>query len=113
MLMIVPLMIWSALTEIDSQAWTSETRRRAGPPATSATSSAGVMPKTGPPVEPRSGHEEGARRPADEGGDEHRPLDADVDDAGALAHDAAQRGERDRHGACRMIGAMTGRIAMR
>ncbi len=56
MLMIVPLMIWSALTEIDNQAWTSDTTTPARIASTSATSSVGVTPKTGPiGVDPKTG----------------------------------------------------------
>src|SRR6478609_300015 len=45
MLMIVPLMIWSALTEMDSQAWTNDTRTAARTARISARTSAGVNPK--------------------------------------------------------------------
>ena len=94
--MIVPLMIWSARTEIDSQAWTSETSTPASSARTSATMSAGDGAEDRPGSDAEDRHEVDARGPADEGRDEHRPLDADVDDAGSLAHDAAQRGEGDR-----------------
>ena len=55
MLMIVPLMIWSALTEIDNQAWTSETRTPARSAQRSAPTSAGEAPKKGDGSEPRTG----------------------------------------------------------
>ena len=58
--------------------------------------SAGEAPKIGPCSLPRTGSRKTPGRPADERGDQHHALDADVDDARALAHDAAQRGERDR-----------------
>ena len=44
MLMIVPEMIWSARTVIDSHAWASETRTPVASPASSPISSGRVMP---------------------------------------------------------------------
>src|SRR2546423_5940145 len=44
MLMIVPLMIWSARTLIDSQAWTAEMSNATPSAAARATRSAGVRP---------------------------------------------------------------------
>src|SRR3954447_334270 len=49
-------------------------------------------------IRPEDGRQVHTGRPADEGGHEHHALDADVDDARAFAHHAAQRGERDRRG---------------
>ena len=46
--MIVPLMIWSARTDIDSQAWKAEITTATSTAATSPTISAGVAPKTDP-----------------------------------------------------------------
>ena len=45
MLMIVPLMIWSALTVMESQAWIAETAIPVTMAARSPISSAGVAPK--------------------------------------------------------------------
>ena len=45
MLMIVPLMIWSARTEMDSQAWTAEKRRPVRRAASTPMTIAGVAPK--------------------------------------------------------------------
>ena len=53
--MIVPLMIWSARTLIESQAWSSEMSRAIPIAAASATSKAGVMPKTAQGVPPSTG----------------------------------------------------------
>ena len=64
----------------------------------SATTSVGVAPKAETDARTEDRLEVDAGCPADEGGDEHRPLDADVHDTGAFAHDAAQGGEPDRHG---------------
>ena len=55
MLMIVPLMIWSALTEIDSQAWTNDTTTADRRAHSSAATRAGDAPKNGPGSEPRTG----------------------------------------------------------
>ena len=91
--MIVPLMIWSALTEIDNQAWTSDTMT----PDRTARGSV-RRPASGWRRRAASGRAEDRleidpRGPADERRDQHRPLDADVDDARPFAHDAAQSGE--------------------
>ena len=36
------------------------------------------------------------RQEPDDGADQHHPLDAEVDDAGPLGHDLAERGEEER-----------------
>ena len=46
MLMMVPLMIWSARTEIDSQAWTADTAMAARMATARPISSGSVMPMT-------------------------------------------------------------------
>ena len=53
--MIVPLMIWSARTVIDNQAWTSEMSSAVSRAATRAINSAGVIPKIGDGSAGRSG----------------------------------------------------------
>ena len=53
--MIVPLMIWSARTEIDSQAWSRATRTADRTATTKAMRSAGVTPKNGDGSAGRSG----------------------------------------------------------
>ena len=55
MLMIVPLMIWSARTDIDSHACTSDTRTPARIAKISAMRSAGLAPKNPVGVEPTIG----------------------------------------------------------
>ena len=55
-------------------------------------SRAGVTPKTDDGSAGEERRQDDADDPADEGRRQHHPLDADVDDAGALAHDAAQGG---------------------
>ena len=55
MLMIVPLMIWSAFTDIDSQAWTADTRTPASSASARAPISAGEAPKSGPGSVPSTG----------------------------------------------------------
>src|SRR5215212_4182386 len=55
MLMIVPLMIWSARTEIDNQAWSAEIRTPARIAASSAKASVGVIPNAMLGLEPRIG----------------------------------------------------------
>ncbi len=96
--MIVPLMIWSARTEIDSQAWTAETAMAARMASARPISSGSVMPMI--PIL-RSGRNCAAMDggpPGDEGGGQHHALDADVHHPGALVHEPAQRTERDGHG---------------
>src|SRR6266567_2375484 len=61
MLMIVPLMIWSARTLIDNHAWTKEMTRPATTAAANATMSAGVIPNGPSDDDPRIGT---ARTPA-------------------------------------------------
>ena len=72
------------------------------------------MPEDGRWLAPGSPAQDDAGRPADEGRGQHHALDADVDDARPLAHDAAQ-GREARSGppTDRMIGAMIGRTAIR
>ncbi len=90
--MIVPLMIWSARTVMDSQAWIAETAI----PVSRAASEPDEQRRRGAEGEVGLGlvredlHDQRGREPADEGGREHHALDADVDDAGALVHEAAQ-----------------------
>ena len=98
--MIVPLMIWSARIEIDSQAWRTDTsiasrdarraRRRGSGSSRRRRAPGWSVPSPGPRG-PRPGT-------AGEGGAQHHPLDADVHHAGPLVHDAAQGPERDRGG---------------
>ena len=99
MLMIVPLMIWSARTDDRQPGVQSDTRISPAQDREHERDDAavGVAPKTGPGSLPRIGSR---KTPADQptnAADEHRALDADVDDARPLAHDAAQGGEGDRH----------------
>ncbi len=99
MLMIVPLMIWSALTEMLSHAWSERHEDSGTPPrSTNARRSAGVIPKNADASAGIIGARTDAGQPADERRGQHHPLDADVDDARPLAHHAAQRRERDRDG---------------
>ena len=95
--MTVPLMIWSARTVIDSQAWRSDTSMPDGDRRDDADEERDVAPKIGAGVDRshRLGDEAPTRKPANAAA-QHHPLDADVHDARALAHDAAQRAERDR-----------------
>ena len=97
MLMIVPLMIWSARTEIDSQACSADTTTAASSASTSADQQRGRRSEDRPGRAAEDGDQVDAGGPADEGGHQHRAFDADVHDARSLAHDAAQRGEGDRH----------------
>ena len=53
MLITVPLMIWSARTVIDSQAWRSDTSIPAPIAARTPTKSAGVHPKIAPRFDAR------------------------------------------------------------
>ena len=97
MLIAVPLMIWSARTEIDSQACSArhghpgqdrrehadqqggrraEERRSAAPSGIASSTIIATMNPT-------------------KAAGEHHPLDADVDDAAPLAHDAAERAQGD------------------
>ena len=96
MLMMVPLMIWSARTLMASQACTSEMSMPADERGSEPASSAGVRPKIAVGAPPRIGHERDTHHPADERGREHHALDADVHDARPLAEHAAQRGQGDR-----------------
>ena len=102
MLMIVPEMIWSARTEIDSQAWTQRDEH-------AATISAARADEQG-----RRGAEEARDRPRIAGrrarpttrrrsGGEHHALDPDVDDPGPLVHEAAEGPEGDRRRAAATI----------
>ena len=100
MLMIVPLMIWSARTEIDSHAWTAAIATPVSNAARVATSSAGVAPNRAAVAAAERRLHQHADVPADERRREHHPLDADVDDARPLAQDAAQGGQGDR---CRRL----------
>ena len=107
MLMIVPLMIWSARTVIDSQACSSEmsmpvamaARRPMSERRRDAEDRRGVAwPNWATSATPRTSRR--TRR-------QHHALDADVDDAGALVDHAAQRAEaRSGAASARMIGAI-------
>ena len=82
MLMIVPLMIWSARIEIDSQAWRSETSIPVAIAATTPTGSGMVSPKNGDgSIGPIAWATSAATRKAGECRAQHHPLDADVHDA--------------------------------
>ena len=95
-LMIVPTMIWSARTEIDSHAWTAATTNPDRIASEECEDRAGVSPKIGPGSLAEQRDQEDAGRPTDERRYEHGALDADVHDARALAEDAAQGGQGDR-----------------
>ena len=109
MLITVPLMIWSARTEMDSQAWSADTSIPASIAAMTPMTSAGVAPKIELGVasgiawlDEHRDHEPDERRR------QHHALDADVDDAAPFAHHAAQRAERDRRRQLSVCGARTG-----
>ena len=99
MLITVPLMIWSARTR-DRQPGMQRPRPSIPAPIAARTPtirarawrrrSRSARRRASPRRRRIGGHE------PDEGGRQHHPLDADVDDAAPLAHDAAQRAERDR-----------------
>ena len=98
MLITVPLMIWSARTLIDSQAWRSETSIPVPHRRQNADHESGREPE-------RPGHRVGHRlvddhrhHEPDECGGQHHPLDADVHDAAPLVHDPAQGAQGDRGG---------------
>ena len=87
--MTVPLMIWSALIVIDSQACSVESS---------------IEAMIAAPIARIAGErhaddrmEVGAGQEGHERRDQDHPLDPDVHDAGAFAHDPAQRPEGDRH----------------
>ena len=94
MLMIVPLMIWSARTLMRSQAWRAETTM----PVAHGREQTDEEGRRGP-EDGRFGSagnawttSEATNQPRERAG-EHHALDADVDDARALVHDAAERAE--------------------
>ncbi len=113
MLMIVPLMIWSARTEIDNQACTSETRTPASSASRSATTSVVDAPKTGHGSVPSTGARyTPATKPtnADTSIVPSMPMLTTPDRSHMTPHNAAKAyGVAE----CMMIGEMSGRTATR
>ena len=64
--------------------------------ASTPSSSAGVAPKNAPGSDGHRVVDDDRDHEADECGRQHHALDADVDDAAPLVHDAAHRTEGDR-----------------
>ena len=97
MLMIVPLMIWSARTVIDSQAWSGRDEQAAAMAATSPISERRGWPRRRERVRRADGlGDEGRDQEGRERGGQHHALDADVHHARALVHEPAQGAQGDR-----------------
>ena len=105
MLITVPLMIWSARTRDRQPGMEQRDEHARADRGEDADDEGGGRP------EDRPGHDVGHRlvddhrgHEPDEGRRQHHPLDADVDDAAPLVHDAAQRPEGDRGGELQGLG---------